>query len=134
MATGTPASDTVSRAPIGEKLFYKIGEVSRLTGLPSYVLRFWESEFSFLQPRKSRGRQRVYTQEDIETLLQIKRMRYEQGFTIEGLRRRWNTRKGLQERRPSRVAADVVRRVKQELNEILKALGDHGSSGRGAAR
>ena len=90
------------RVSLDDKLFYKIGEVSKITGLPSYVLRFWESEFRFLQPQKSRGRQRVYTPKDVETLLQIKRMRYEQGFTIEGLRRRWNTRQGAQERKPSR--------------------------------
>jgi DNA-binding transcriptional MerR regulator len=109
---------------VGEKLFYKIGEVSRLTGLPSYVLRFWESEFSFLRPQKSRGRQRVYTQKEIDTLLQIKRMRYEQGFTIQGLRQRWNTRQGTQERKASREAADVVQRVKRELHDILQVLGD----------
>ena len=124
MASGTPKFENTPHAPIGEKIFYKIGEVSRVTGLPSYVLRFWESEFSFLRPRKGRGRQRVYTHKDIDTLLQIKRMRYEQGFTIQGLRQRWNTRQGVQERRPSRVAADVVQRVRHELTEILKVLGD----------
>jgi DNA-binding transcriptional MerR regulator len=122
MATGLSGTHGGPRVSVDEKLFYKIGEVSRLTGLPSYVLRFWESEFDFLRPQKSRGRQRVYTQKDVETLLQIKRMRYEQGFTIEGLRRRWNTRQGTQERKPSRAVAEVVRRVRQELNEIVKIL------------
>jgi len=121
---GLSATNGESRVSLDDKLFYKIGEVSRITGLPSYVLRFWESEFQFLQPQKSRGRQRVYTQKDVETLLQIKRMRYEQGFTIEGLRRRWNTRQGSQERRPSRAAAEVVRRVRHELDEMLKVLDD----------
>jgi DNA-binding transcriptional MerR regulator len=111
-----------TRVPLEDKLFYKIGEVSRLTGLPSYVLRFWESELEFLRPQKSRGRQRVYTPKDVETLLQIKRMRYEQGFTIDGLRRRWKTRQGIQERKPSRAAAEVVRRVRAELSEIVKVL------------
>ena len=124
MATGTTEFEKSPRALVGEKLFYKIGEVSRLTGLPSYVLRFWESEFSFLRPQKSRGRQRVYTQKEIDTLLQIKRMRYEQGFTIQGLRQRWNTRQGTQERKASREAADVVQRVKRELADILQVLGD----------
>src|SRR5206468_9157575 len=125
MATGTSASDHGTSTAVGEKLFYKIGEVSRLTGLPSYVLRFWESEFHFLQPQKNRGRQRVYTRKDIETLLQIKRMRYEQGFTIAGLKQRWNTRQGSQERQPSRATRDVIERVKQELTEMLKVLEDH---------
>ena len=124
MATGTSASDQGSNGAVGEKLFYKIGEVSRLTGLPAYVLRFWESEFGFLRPQKTRGRQRKYTPKDIETLLQIKRMRYEQGFTIEGLKRRWHTRVGVQERRPSHATADVVRRVKHEVHEMLKVLGE----------
>ena len=124
MATGTSASDQGSNGAVGEKLFYKIGEVSRLTGLPAYVLRFWESEFGFLRPQKTRGRQRKYTPKDIETLLQIKRMRYEQGFTIEGLKRRWHTRVGVQERRPSHATADVVQRVKHEVHEMLKVLGE----------
>lgn len=124
MVTATTASAKSSRALVGDKIFYKIGEVSRLTGLPSYVLRFWESEFSFLRPQKNRGRQRVYTQKEIDTLLQIKRMRYEQGFTIQGLRQRWNTRPGTQERKASRSAADVVQRVKRELLDILQVLGE----------
>ena len=125
MAAAIPESGAARRTPLGEKLFYKIGEVSRLTGLPSYVLRFWESEFHFLQPQKKRCRQRVYTRKDIETLLQIKRMRYEQGFTIAGLKQRWNTRQGSQERQPSRATRDVIERVKQELTEMLKVLEDH---------
>src|SRR5207247_681866 len=122
---GLSATNGESRVSLDDKLFYKIGEVSRLTGLPSYVLRFWESEFHFLQPQKNRGRQRVYTRKDIETLLQIKRMRYEQGFTIAGLKQRWNTRQGSQERQPSRATRDVIERVKQELTEMLKVLEDH---------
>src|SRR5437870_1722853 len=73
---------------------------------------------------KTGGRQRKYTPKDIETLLQIKRMRYEQGFTLEGLKRRWHTRAGMQERRPSRDTIEVVRRVKHEVHEMLKVLGD----------
>jgi len=51
-------------------------------------------------------------------------MRYEQGFTLEGLKRRWHTRAGMQERRPSRDTLEVVRRVKHEVHEMLKVLGD----------
>src|SRR5713226_6378799 len=114
MATGTSASDHGTSTAVGEKLFYKIGEASRLTGLPAYVLRFWESELGFLRPQKTRGRQRKYTPKDIETLLQIKRMRYEQGFTLEGLKRR----------RPTRDTVEVVRRMKHEVHEMLKVLSD----------
>lgn len=122
MAAKAPESAD-SNAVVGDKLFYKIGEVSRLTGLPPYVLRFWESEFGFLRPQKTGGRQRKYQPKDIDMLLQIKRMRYEKGFTIEGLKRRWHSRDGTQERRPSRATADVVRRVKHEVQAMLTVLG-----------
>ena len=64
---------------IGEKSFFKIGEVSAITKLPASVLRFWEAEFSFLKPRKSQGRHRVYDRQTIETVLEIRRMLYEEG-------------------------------------------------------
>ena len=63
---------------LGSKVFYKIGEVSQLTKLPAYVLRFWESQCTFLKPKKSRGNQRLYVQRDVETVLEIKRMLYEE--------------------------------------------------------
>src|SRR5919106_3207050 len=77
---------------LGSKIFYKIGEVSKITKLPAYVLRFWESEFSFLKPRKSSGHQRLYVRRDIEQILEIKRMLYEEGYTIAGVKRFWSRR------------------------------------------
>ena len=105
-----------------EKTFYKIGEVAGITKLPAYVLRFWESEFNFLRPKKSQGRHRVYTQADIETVIEIKRMLYEEGYTIAGLKRYWYRRK----RTPSAVAVsgERVKKAKAELKNILKMLDD----------
>lgn len=105
---------------LGSKVFYKIGEVSDITKLPAYVLRFWESEFSFLKPRKSRGHQRLYVQRDIEQVLEIKRMLYEEGYTIAGLKRFW-ARRG---RRGSRQADphDVAERMRGQLRAILKIM------------
>ena len=77
---------------LGSKVFYKIGEVSQITKLPAYVLRFWESEFPFLKPKKSRGNQRLYVQRDVETVLEIKRMLYEEGHTLAGVKRYWARR------------------------------------------
>ncbi|HTZ16856.1 MAG TPA: MerR family transcriptional regulator [Dissulfurispiraceae bacterium] len=71
-----------------EKLFYKIGEAGRLVGVESYVLRYWESEFPFLSPRKSRAGQRIYTKKDIDLLLQIKRLLHEERYTIDGVRKK----------------------------------------------
>lgn len=73
---------------ITEKLFYKIGEVSRITGVESYVLRYWETEFPFLKPRKSSSGQRVYVKKDIELINQIKTLLYNERYTIEGVRKR----------------------------------------------
>lgn len=71
-----------------KKLFYKIGEVSRITQLEPYVLRYWEKEFAFLAPRKGASGQRVYQKKDIEIILEIRRLLYNERFTIEGVQRR----------------------------------------------
>lgn len=67
-----------------EKLYYSIGEVSEMTGLKQYVLRYWETEFDFLQPLKNRSGNRTYTKEDIEKVLIVKKLLYDEKFTIEG--------------------------------------------------
>lgn len=107
---------------LSEKSFYKIGEVSALTKLPSSVLRFWESEFSFLRPRKSQGRHRVYDRKSIETVLEIKRMLYEEGYTIMGLKRHWR-RRGSQT--STELPLDKVEKVRNELQDILGILNSH---------
>ncbi|MBI3604143.1 MAG: MerR family transcriptional regulator [Nitrospirae bacterium] len=105
---------------LGTKLFYKIGEVSAITKLPSYVLRFWESEFSFLKPKKSRGNQRLYVQRDIETVLEIKRMLYEEGHTIAGVKRFWAKRSRIGNR-PVK-PRELAKRMRGNLEAILKIL------------
>jgi DNA-binding transcriptional MerR regulator len=72
---------------IPEKGLFRIGEVSRLTETKPFVLRFWESEFPMLQPVKSPSGHRLYRREDIETVIHIKRLLYEEGFTIAGARK-----------------------------------------------
>jgi len=72
---------------IPEKPYYRIGEVSRLTATKAFVLRYWETEFPMLQPIKSSKGQRLYRRQDIETVLAIKRLLYDEGFTIAGARR-----------------------------------------------
>ena len=77
---------------IPSKLFFKIGEVCELTDTQPYVLRYWESEFPALAPAKNNSGQRIYRRRDIETILRIKTLLYEEGFTIAGQRRNWNKR------------------------------------------
>jgi DNA-binding transcriptional MerR regulator len=75
---------------IPNKLFFRIGEVSLLVGVEAYVLRYWESEFPGLSPRKSSSGQRMFRRKDVELLLRIKHLLYEEKFTIEGARKALN--------------------------------------------
>ncbi len=96
------------------KLFYRIGEVSRITGLERYVLRYWETEFSQIRPQKSNAGQRLYRQKDLDAVLLIKKLLYEEGYTIAGARKRLNGGGGD--------LKDAVEMVKKELREILEIL------------
>ncbi|MDC0715532.1 MerR family transcriptional regulator [Nannocystis bainbridge] len=69
-----------------DKLYFKIGEVAQIVGVPAYVLRYWETEFKVIRPQKSRTQQRVYRRRDVETLLKIKHLLYAKKFTIAGAR------------------------------------------------
>jgi DNA-binding transcriptional MerR regulator len=73
---------------IPNKLFFKIGEVCEITDTQPYVLRYWESEFPALAPAKNTSGQRIYRRRDIETVLRIKQLLYEEGFTIAGAKKR----------------------------------------------
>jgi len=79
-------SSKTSEILIPEKLYFRIGEVARLCRLPAYVLRFWETEFSQLKPVKSSTGQRMYRKRDVESVVRIKRLLYEEGYTIAGAR------------------------------------------------
>src|SRR5262252_1242439 len=79
-------SNKSSEILIPEKLYFRIGEVARLCRLPAYVLRFWETEFPQLKPVKSSTGQRMYRKRDVESVLRIKKLLYEDGFTITGAR------------------------------------------------
>src|SRR5215467_2841866 len=80
------AKFAASEVVIPEKLYFRIGEVARLCRLPAYVLRFWETEFPQLKPVKSNTGQRMYRRRDVESVLRIKKLLYENGFTIAGAR------------------------------------------------
>ena len=71
-----------------EKRYYRIGEVSKITGVKPYVLRYWESEFRWMAPQKSKSKQRLYRKRDIDMILLIKKLLYEQRFTIAGARKK----------------------------------------------
>ena len=77
-----------SDGQVSEKRYYRIGEVAKITGVKPYVLRYWESEFRWMAPQKSRSKQRLYRKRDIDMILLIKKLLYEQRFTIAGARKK----------------------------------------------
>jgi len=102
---------TAAQAPssIPEKSLFRIGEVSRLTATKTFVLRFWETEFPTLQPVKSPSGHRLYRREDIETVFEIKRLLYEEGFTIAGARKHLASQNGSSGKSAAHTAAAPVR-------------------------
>jgi DNA-binding transcriptional MerR regulator len=114
---------------IPDKLYFKIGEVSELLGVEPYVLRYWESEFPSLSPKKSGTGHRLYRRKDVELLLRIKHLLYEKRFTIEGARQ-WlqtETRKPQAARASRRAqqelfSQDPLPEIRRELVEILELL------------
>ncbi len=100
------------------KLFYKIGEVSEIAKVESYVLRYWESEFPFLKPRKNKAGQRVYTRKNLELVLQIKNLLYQEKYTIAGVKKKFSE----DSQKKNYVSIDTIERVRKRLKEILKIL------------
>jgi DNA-binding transcriptional MerR regulator len=113
--------------PAPDKLFYKIGEVSRIIEIEPYVLRYWETEFPFLKPRKNKSGQRVYIKKDLETVMYIKRMLYQERYTIEGVRKRFgegmiiSETKALPENK-TKDPAELIQIVKKRLRDILAQI------------
>ena len=111
------------------KRYYRIGEVSKLTGVKPYVLRYWESEFRWMAPAKSRSKQRLYRQRDIDVILLIKKLLYEERFTIAGARKRLGELGVARALENPQLDAAVesdprvqVRRIRDELREIRGLL------------
>jgi DNA-binding transcriptional MerR regulator len=118
----------VAVAEIAEKLYYRIGEVEEIAGVPAYVLRYWESEFKLLRPKKNPAGQRLYRQRDLELVQRIKTLLYDERLTLEGARKRL-----LAESRRSQTSqlelgmrevayADALRRVRDRLTALRARL------------
>ena len=121
---------------IPDRLFFRIGDVSELAGVESYVLRFWETEFPTLAPKKASNGQRQYRRKDVETVLEIKRLLYDEGYTIAGARKALRQRPkrkrpalARSKRQPalpfslkSKVPSGALAPIKKELRDILSLL------------
>jgi DNA-binding transcriptional MerR regulator len=111
---------------VPDKLYFRIGEVSQLCRLPAYVLRFWETEFPQLKPIKSSTGQRMYRRKDVEAVLRIKKLLYEEGFTIAGARQQLRAESKTERNQtplpfPVQSSADL-KRIRHGLQEILGML------------
>jgi len=111
---------------IPDKLYFKIGEVSDLLGVEPYVLRYWETEFPGLSPKKSGTGHRLYRRKDVELLLRIKHLLYEKRFTIEGARQTLHAESKAPKPKPAKQAQqelfseDPLPEIRRELADILK--------------
>lgn len=125
------------RPEIPDKLYFRIGEVSRLAGIKPYVLRFWETEFPSLGPKKSGKGHRLYRRKDVELVLEIKRLLYEKRYTIEGARKFLDARgrdaaprsgeptvkkSGVSQGDLFRDPTPVLLQIRKELTDILELL------------
>lgn len=120
------APDPIEPNAIPDKPYFKIGEVARLCGVKPFVLRYWETEFRSVRPQKTQSHQRLYRRKDVEHLLRIRQLLYEQRFTIEGARAR--LRELGHDEVPATVPspeidADTLRKIKQGLLDLIR-LGD----------
>ena len=114
-----------------ERLYYRIGEVSRITGLRPHVLRYWESEFKVIKPYKAGSLQRLYRKKDLDLILKIKKLLYEEGFTIAGAKKRIREIEKAESRqmklrflenRPDGNDRDLLLVIREELKGIRELL------------
>lgn len=123
-------------ASIPDKLYFKIGEVKKITGVEPHVLRYWESEFKNIRPMRAAGRQRMYRRVDVENILEIKKLLYEDGYTVPGARKYLAENKDVKqvpvatvspaENSPESIQ-NFFRKMRSELLQLKKILEDEGS-------
>ena len=101
---------------IPDKLYFRIGEVSKIAKIPAYVLRFWESEFPRIRPKRTDAGQRLYSRADIELIFKIKTLLYEKKFTIQGARQHLSAK--------SRKTAVSEKQLLADLHAELKSIRD----------
>ena len=110
-----------------KKLYYSIGEVSKTTGLKQYVLRYWETEFKQLNPTKNKAGNRTYRQKDIDLIMNIKSLLYDEKFTIEGARKMLSQpviKKDLTKPKPTSVERSVNKKTLMKIRSELKSILD----------
>lgn len=110
---------------IPDKLYFKIGEVKKITGVEAHVLRYWESEFKIIRPQRASSKQRLYRKVDVENILTIKKLLYEDGYTVPGARKHLTAKKS-EKKKPvaakPKISGGRARSMLAELKSDLKQL------------
>lgn len=114
---------------IPDKLYFKIGEVAKMAEVPTHVLRYWESEFSAIKPKRASSKQRLYRRQDVELILKIKVLLHHHGYTIAGARKVLASGQDVstlkadtQQAPPSTKVTDKLNQLKQELKKLQQLL------------
>ena len=117
------ASQAASKKSSSDKLYYSISEVSRITGLQPYVLRYWEKEFAVLKPKKNRSGNRTYTERDIELINRIKHLRSKEKLTIAGARTKLMMKRSSEQKTTmhnSARAKTLMGQIRKEVEDLLR--------------
>jgi DNA-binding transcriptional MerR regulator len=118
---GGNGADGATLSTLPTKLYFRIGEVANAVGVETHVLRYWETEFRSIRPQKSSRGQRVYSRRDVETLMRVKELLYDRGFTIAGARRQLRDG-GIEPREPADPTLRGAARMKTALTEMRKEI------------
>jgi DNA-binding transcriptional MerR regulator len=111
--------------PVAKKAYYSIGDVCDLTGLKPHVLRYWETQFDLIKPTKNRAGNRVYRPKEVELILMVRHLLYEEKFTIEGARQKLHEMRragGLEEEQQEILEPEFLQGMKDELQQLVKVL------------
>jgi len=118
----------MTKMTIPDKLYFKIGEVAKMANVPTHVLRYWESEFPGISPKRANSKQRLYKRRDVELILNIKTLLHEQGYTIAGAKKLLENGQtpvalpSAAQPADGKVAATTLQTIKQELKELQNLL------------
>lgn len=116
-------SASLGPGSIPDKLYFKIGEVKKITGIEPHVLRYWESEFKIIRPQRASSKQRLYRRVDVENILTIKKLLYEDGYTVPGARKFLTEKKEEKKENPKpKVPGARARSMLAELKSDLEQL------------
>jgi len=114
------------KTTIPDKLYFKIGEVAKMADVPTHVLRYWESEFSEISPKRANSKQRLYRKQDVELILSIKTLLHDQGYTIAGARKLLESGQtpetATEEKQVIVKGAITLQAIKKELKELQQLL------------